>query len=146
MIEVHKFRRRPRMWLAWSTRRASIRAPPGLLVMASKARLSGRLRCDDMRTRGVVQGLVAALGLVAVLGLGACSSSPPTHMSAAECAKAVQPRGTVVLDVRTPQEFAGGHLPRAVNIDVEAAGFTCVIDLAGGLGDWVKAGGPLTTG
>lgn len=29
----------------------------------------------------------------------------------------------VVLDVRTPQEFAAGHLPDAVNLDVEAADF-----------------------
>ncbi|PID96334.1 MAG: thiosulfate sulfurtransferase [Actinomycetales bacterium] len=31
--------------------------------------------------------------------------------------------GTVILDVRTPAEFAAGHLSDAVNIDVEAADF-----------------------
>ncbi|MCU0269233.1 MAG: rhodanese-like domain-containing protein [Acidimicrobiales bacterium] len=29
----------------------------------------------------------------------------------------------VVLDVRTPEEFASGHLPEAVNIDVEGGNF-----------------------
>lgn len=31
--------------------------------------------------------------------------------------------GTVVLDVRTPQEYASGHIPGAVNIDVSASDF-----------------------
>ncbi|MCE1177991.1 MAG: rhodanese-like domain-containing protein [Micrococcales bacterium] len=31
--------------------------------------------------------------------------------------------GTTVLDVRTPAEFASGHLPGAVNIDVQAPDF-----------------------
>lgn len=31
--------------------------------------------------------------------------------------------GTVVLDVRTPDEFASGHLPGAVNLDVTSADF-----------------------
>lgn len=33
----------------------------------------------------------------------------------------------VVLDIRTPDEFAGGHLPRAVNIDYMADGFADAI-------------------
>ena len=31
--------------------------------------------------------------------------------------------GTVILDVRTPAEFASGHLAGAKNVDFEAAGF-----------------------
>lgn len=31
--------------------------------------------------------------------------------------------GVTVVDVRTPAEFAQGHLPGAVNIDVSGAGF-----------------------
>ena len=34
-----------------------------------------------------------------------------------------QDRGYIVLDVRTPAEFAEGHIPGAINIDVNAAGF-----------------------
>ncbi len=29
----------------------------------------------------------------------------------------------IVLDVRSPQEFASGHIPRAINIDIRAAEF-----------------------
>lgn len=32
-------------------------------------------------------------------------------------------KGAVVVDVRTPQEFAEGHLENAINIDVKAADF-----------------------
>lgn len=45
-------------------------------------------------------------------------------MGVAEFERAVQVPGTVVVDVRTPAEFASGHLANAVNIDVEAADFT----------------------
>jgi len=32
---------------------------------------------------------------------------------------AAQAAGTLVLDVRTPQEFAGGHVPGAVNVPID---------------------------
>jgi len=35
--------------------------------------------------------------------------------------------GTVVVDVRTPAEFATGHLEGAVNIDIEASDFAAKI-------------------
>ena len=31
--------------------------------------------------------------------------------------------GSVVLDVRSPEEFAKGHVPGALNIDINAPGF-----------------------
>lgn len=45
------------------------------------------------------------------------------RMSAAEFEEAAARPGVVVLDVRTPEEFAEGHLPRAVNLDVSDPGF-----------------------
>jgi rhodanese-related sulfurtransferase len=56
-----------------------------------------------------------ALVIVATLGLAACSA-PST---APEAMKA----GTVVVDVRTPGEYAQGHLTGAVNMDVESPAF-----------------------
>ncbi|WP_448263533.1 rhodanese-like domain-containing protein [Microbacterium aurum] len=48
--------------------------------------------------------------------------------AATACAPAVTPvevtEETTVVDVRTPEEYAGGHLDGAVNIDVSAADFT----------------------
>jgi phage shock protein E len=44
-------------------------------------------------------------------------------LSAAEFASAMARPGTVLLDVRTPGEFGGGHLSGAKNLDVDSAGF-----------------------
>jgi len=82
-------------------------------------------------TRTLRTVLFAALAAVA---LSACSSggtevaaSPPTfdgsHVSASSFAAATEVEGVTVLDVRTPAEYAEGHLPGAVNIDVEDAAF-----------------------
>lgn len=77
----------------------------------------------------------AAVAVAAITGLSACSSSPPPanrsssqassqHMAAGEFATAVNKPGTIVLDVRTPAEYASGHLPKAQNIDIEGSDFT----------------------
>lgn len=144
---------------------------------------------------------VGVLALGAALAAG-CSSSdsddpapggaaaPPTsaaaaagvqHLDPAGFATAIGASGTVLLDVRTPEEFAAGHLPKAVNVNMQgadfaaqlakldtsaryalycrtghrsgvaaeqmrAAGFTNVVDLAGGITAWAGEGRPVTTG
>ncbi|MEO8518767.1 MAG: rhodanese-like domain-containing protein [Dermatophilaceae bacterium] len=75
----------------------------------------------------------AALSMAAVTGITACSSSSPAassseaatgaHLSATDFSTAMKAPGTVVLDVRTPAEFAAGHLPNAKNIDIEGPDF-----------------------
>lgn len=54
-----------------------------------------------------------------------CSSSGPSvrTVSPADFQSQVSKPGTQVVDVRTPVEFAAGHLAGAVNLDVEASGF-----------------------
>ena len=54
-----------------------------------------------------------------------CSSSSGTvsTVSPTEFSQVVAKPGTQVVDVRTPAEYAAGHLDGAVNIDVEASGF-----------------------
>jgi len=44
-------------------------------------------------------------------------------LDAAQFADLAAGEGVVVLDVRTPEEFAAGHLEGAVNLDVSDAGF-----------------------
>lgn len=86
----------------------------------------------SMRSRLATAGVAALLVLP---GLAACSSAPPavtpatatpttgTHLAPSEFAGAMALPGTTVIDVRTPEEFASGHLPNAVNIDIRGAGF-----------------------
>jgi rhodanese-related sulfurtransferase len=85
------------------------------------------------------RAVVAALLAVVLTGsLSACSggsvslTAGPTaaavpaagaSLSPADFAAATKVAGTVLLDVRTPAEFTQGHLPGAVNLDVESAGF-----------------------
>lgn len=67
--------------------------------------------------------------LTAGLVVTGCSSSSGTttgevkRVGVDEFAKVVDTAGTVVVDVRTPAEFATGHLKGAVNIDVESSAF-----------------------
>ena len=84
-----------------------------------------------MRTAPLAAALVAAAALLAGCSGGTVSvSAGPTAASApaagaslesSDFAAAAKLPGTVLLDVRTPAEFAQGHLPGAVNVDVESA-------------------------
>jgi len=58
--------------------------------------------------------LTFAVGLAAVAAaLTACSSSPSIEVT----------DSTVVIDVRTPSEYASGHLDGAVNVDLQSPTF-----------------------
>ena len=60
--------------------------------------------------------ILLSLTLVVGLALGASACAPVAEPAALDSA-------TVVIDVRTPAEFAAGHLEGAVNIDVQSADF-----------------------
>lgn len=65
------------------------------------------------------------------LSAGPTASAAPENgaaLDAAGFASAVKRGGTVLLDVRTPEEYAAGHLPGAVNIDLSAADFASRIE------------------
>lgn len=67
----------------------------------------------------------AAPLLAAGLLLAGCGggSAEVTGVDPAAAAEIVSSGDALVLDVRTPAEFAAGHLPGAVNIDVESSDF-----------------------
>lgn len=66
-------------------------------------------------------GILAA---VAALVLTACGGTETIHRVDADAfAKAIKQPGVTVIDVRTPAEFAAGHIAGAVNLDVEGGSF-----------------------
>ncbi|MDN4483040.1 rhodanese-like domain-containing protein [Demequina lignilytica] len=79
-----------------------------------------------IKTRAAMLGAA----MLAAVTLSACSGGEDAplafdggHVSAERFAEAVATDGVVVIDVRTPAEYAEGHLPEAVNIDVQGADF-----------------------
>ncbi len=86
---------------------------------------------------------LVALAIVLAGATTACSSSStvststgPTAtsapslgaaLSAGDFAEALKRPGTVVLDVRTAEEYAAGHLPGAINIDVSGPDFAASV-------------------
>jgi len=78
------------------------------------------------RTRLAVAGATVA----AVVALSGCSSdsSAVTTVDATELVEVAQDPDVVVLDVRTPQEYAEGHVPGALNIDISSPTFTQEIE------------------
>jgi rhodanese-related sulfurtransferase len=69
--------------------------------------------------------LFAVLGVVsATIFLAACSTdSAAQKVSPKEFSEVIADPSIVILDVRTPQEFAEGHIAGAINIDFQSANF-----------------------
>ena len=63
------------------------------------------------------------LFLLAMFGL--FQPTPPAYhnLTATQFAEGVRRPGAVLVDVRRPDEYAGGYIPGAVNIEVTAADF-----------------------
>ena len=90
------------------------------------------------RTRGTFVAMIAvvALALAGVVALAGCSAAPAesegTSMSdssnayakiTADEAKTMMDAGNVtIVDVRTAQEYADGHIPGGINIPLESIG------------------------
>ena len=72
----------------------------------------------------VLLGVALLAGmLTACSGSGSAGSVNGGHLSVSAFAAALEQPGTVVVDVRTPSEFAAGHLAKAVNLDVQSGDF-----------------------
>ena len=80
-----------------------------------------------MLRRGILAVVVTGITLVSA----SCSSGEEGTVAAADRAEEVADRagiltsakGRTIVDVRTPAEFAAGHLREAQNIDVQGASF-----------------------
>ena len=80
---------------------------------------------------------LASVGLAVSLLVSGCGSSATSsgssagavmaagqHLSVDEFATLAKTSAVVVLDVRTPAEFAAGHLKGAIDLDIRSADFT----------------------
>ncbi|WP_372734141.1 rhodanese-like domain-containing protein [Nocardioides sp.] len=98
-----------------NTRTLAVRTLAALA--ATVALLAGATACSEGEDAAQVS-----------IGAGATAAAAPevgASLSSADFAAAANRPGTVLLDVRTPQEFAEGHLTGAINIDLEnQAAFT----------------------
>ena len=71
--------------------------------------------------------LLCGLG-VFLTGCGAETESPtmndmPRRVDLNQFQQLIEAGGVVLLDVRTPEEFQSGHIPAAINLDVNSSGF-----------------------
>ena len=107
--------------------------------------------------------VIVAAGVTAIIYFSKMNSNFTT-LNANDFEKAIANENTIIVDVRTADEYSGGHIPNAINIDVKRAGFLyeadeklpkdktiavyCllsdngynVINLAGGISEWNEAG------
>lgn len=68
---------------------------------------------------------IALIVLAGATGITACSSSSATDT--ATPAASVNVAGATIIDVRTPEEYADGHLEGAQNINLQSSTFTAEI-------------------
>ncbi len=84
------------------------------------------------------RSLLTLVALAGVAPLTACSSDAPSpanegppangaELTADAFATAMTAPKTVLLDVRTPEEFAAGHLQGATNIDLNGGNFEALV-------------------
>lgn len=84
-----------------------------------------------------------AVGVAIAGGVAGCGDDEGSDGTAASAPAVEVDANTVVVDVRTPAEFAEGHLDGAINIDVSAPDFaTEIADLpvAGGYVVYCRSG------
>jgi rhodanese-related sulfurtransferase len=81
-----------------------------------------------MDRRNLRAGLILPALAAAALTLASCGGSEAvTTVSGDSVAEAVSEPGVTVIDVRTPEEYAAGHVEGALNIDVQNPGFDAAI-------------------
>ena len=106
------------------------RRTPSSLPSMSSSSLAPTMTPRRRRTAAHFIGRGVALAAVPVWSLSACGSEDATtSMAVASTVPSganqvdVDPTGAILVDVRTPGEFASGHLRGAVNIDIQSSDF-----------------------
>jgi phage shock protein E len=78
------------------------------------------------------RGVLPLLAAIALAGCGGEGDGTPAAQAPPPAATATTPSpqtsARTVVDVRTPEEYASGHAPGAVNIDVQAPEFRAQVE------------------
>ena len=105
------------------------------------------MACTGGTRKSTFPPALAALALlVAVIGTAGAGVDAARNVGPGEAQalirKNVGIRDFLVLDVRTPGEFAQGHLEGAVLVDYLSPGFRSYYHLEGGIKRWLEEGLP----
>ncbi len=82
----------------------------------------------------MLRGVRVLVALSAVMALAGCGNDPVVRdvekVSVEDASLVIEDMGDrlTVIDVRTPEEFAAGHLEGAVNLDLEGGQFSALIE------------------
>jgi rhodanese-related sulfurtransferase len=79
-----------------------------------------------MNMKNSIPSLKSFVQLLVAAGCVACASAADTnvtHVNAEQAQKLIADKKVVILDIRTPEEFAAGHIAGATNINFRAANF-----------------------
>lgn len=96
---------------------------------AARSHASSPARGRTARAVAVGLAMLAALAGCATPEADTTNLFDASHVTADQFALAVETEGVTVIDVRTPEEFAAGHIPGAININVESDDFVGQIAL-----------------
>jgi phage shock protein E len=71
-----------------------------------------------------VRKLIASFATIILLaGCSSTGSATTVNLNVSEFSQKITEPGVIVLDVRTPEEFASGHIEGALNIDFNSGNF-----------------------
>ena len=82
---------------------------------------NGKVKCMKRTVIILIVIAIVAVGVTAIIYFSNMNSKFTT-LNANDFEKAISDSATIVLDVRSADEYAGGHIPNAINIDVNRAG------------------------
>lgn len=73
--------------------------------------------------RTIIILIIIAIAAIAVVFIYRNMNSKFTTVNANDFEQAIKDENVIIVDVRTADEYSGGHIPNAINIDVKRAGF-----------------------